>query len=144
MIDRRHILLGSGLSLLPACATAAPGAQTTIASPERATKAVEMTFLRSLDPDPTLAARFIKANWFAMDAIAQARGLMTFFTLHIDPSAREDWNLVVQVGYPDPRGFESIRTQWADIVAAHETVPIEGKRLPDLARVLGTRRIVPA
>jgi hypothetical protein len=53
------------------------------------TKAVELTLLRSIDADPTLAAQFIKANWFAMDAIAKARGLMTFFNLMlIQPRAR--------------------------------------------------------
>jgi hypothetical protein len=108
------------------------------------TKAVELTLLRSIDADPTLAAQFIKANWFAMDAIAKARGLMTFFNLHVDPTPREDWNLVVQVGYPDVRGFEAIQSQWSQIVAAHQTVLIEGKRLPDLARIIGTRRLLPA
>jgi hypothetical protein len=146
MRNRRLLLLGAGIFGLAGCATGATGAkaQTSETSAEPETKAVELTLLRSIDPDPNLAARFIRANWFAMDAIAQARGLMTFFNLHIDPNPREDWNLVVQVGYPDVRGFESIQPHWAEIVAAHKTVLIEGKRLPDLARVLGTRRLLPA
>jgi len=135
--SRRMVLVGGGLFGFTGSVSGARAE-----APE--TKAVELTLLRSIDPDPALAARFIKANWFAMDAIAQSRGLMTFYNLHIDPAPREDWNLVVQVGYPDVRGFDSIRTQWAEIVAAHQTAPVDGKRLPELAHVLGTRRLLPA
>jgi hypothetical protein len=143
MQNRRLLLVGAGIFGLVGCATGAEvkASETSSASE---TKAVEITLLRSIDPNPNLAAQFIKANWFAMDEIARVRGLMTFFNLHIDPNPREDWNLIVQVGYPDVRGFDSIRHQWAEIVAAHQTVLIEGKRLPDLARVLGTRRLLPA
>lgn len=135
--SRRLVLVGGGLLGL-----AAGVSEASADAPE--TRVVELTFLRSVDPDPALAVRFIKANWFAMDAVARSRGLMTFYNLHIDPAPREDWNLVVQVGYPDVRGFDSIRPQWAEIVAAHQIVPVEGKRLPELARVLGTRRLLPA
>lgn len=143
MVDRRSVLAGTGIAMLPFAATGDTPSPAIARSAEAATRAVEMTFLRSLDPDPVRAARFIRANWFAMDAVAQARGLMTFFSLHIDAEPRDDWNLVVQVGYPDPRGFDSIRAEWAGIVAAHDTVLIDGKRLPDLARILGTRRLRP-
>ncbi len=136
------LLLGGGL-LGFAGGSAGTRARASGIEVAQETKAVELTLLRSLDPDPKLAARFIKENWFAMDTIAQSRGLMTFFSLHIDPTPNEDWNLVVQVGYPDVRGFDAIRPQWAEIVAAHQTVLVEGKRLPDLARVLGTRRLLP-
>ena len=139
MTDRRQIILGAaaglaGLTGSTSALAAAPGPET---------KAVELTLLRSLDPDPALAVRFIRANWFAMDAIAKAQGLMTFYTLLYDQAPRDDWNIVVQVGYPDARGFDSIRPAWAKIVEAHKTVLVEGKRLPELARILGTRRLSP-
>lgn len=141
---RRSLLIGSGVLGLAACASATPASAGPRQSDSLQTKAVEMTFLQSLNPDPTLAACFIRANWFAMDAVAQARGLMTSYTLHIDPAPHEAWNMVVQVGYPDERGFDSIQAHWAEIRAAHKTVLIDGKGLPDLARILGTRRLLPA
>ena len=141
--DRRTILLGSGFVGLAGCTTANAGHRHA-ARPTDETKAIELTLLRSLDPDPERAVQFIKSNWFAMDAVAQARGLMTFFNLHVDPTPNEDWNLAVQVGYPNERGFDSIRTEWAEIVAAHKTVLIDGKRLVELATILGTRRLLPA
>jgi hypothetical protein len=141
MLDRQSVLLGSGLVGLAGCASMRAGARSA-APPLQTTKAIELTFLRSVDPDPALAAQCIKANWFAMDAVAQARGLMTSFNLLVDPVSPQDWNLAVQVGYPDARGFESIRAAWSEIVAAHKTVLIDGKRLADLATILGTRRLI--
>ncbi|WP_396272670.1 hypothetical protein [Hyphomonas sp.] len=143
LLDRRLLLLGSGFIGLAGCATANAGDRHS-ARPSHETKAIELTFLRSVDPDPERAAQFIKTNWFAMDAVAQSRGLMTFFNLHVDPARNEDWNLAVQVGYPHERGFDSIRTEWAEIVAAHKTVLIDGKRLVELATIVGTRRLLPA
>lgn len=106
----------------------------------------EWTFLQSFDPDPTDLIAFIEANWFAMDARAVAAGLFSHYRLwRVDGLAGDPafgWNLIVAVGYPDPAGYDGVRAAFEAIRTAHVPVPIRGKLLQDLGRIVGSRRLV--
>ncbi|MFZ4689496.1 MAG: hypothetical protein ACOYLS_09675 [Polymorphobacter sp.] len=128
MIARRAVLAAA--AALPLLAAAPP------------TAVEEWTFLRSIDPDPAALIAFIEANWFAMDRIAVARGLFSHFVLYRADDADADWNVVVVVGYPDPRGYDGVREAFEAIRAAHRTVLIDGRDLKALGRITGSRRVV--
>lgn len=133
MIGRRTLLAGAGVTpLLPAGA-----------SVEAVTAIEEWTFLKSIDPDPAALIAFIRANWFAMDRIAVERGLFTGYALRRsdDPG---NWNVVVTVGYPDARGYDGVREAFEAIRRAHVEVPIDGRAMKDLGRIIGSRRLLPA
>ena len=147
MIDRRNLLRAAGGATLATTAgTSLLG--TALAAPATSThadpraKAFELTFIRSIDPDPHAAARFIRTNWYAMDAIALERGLMTSYELLTGADDIADWNLLMIVGYPDARGYEAIAAEFERIRAAHTVVPIDGRGFRDLARIVGSRRVL--
>lgn len=129
MTTRRTVLTGA--ALLPAAATA-----TTMLAPARI---FEWTFLKSHADDPAVLAGFIRANWFAMDAKAVRRGLMTGYGMQVaaDPG---DWNVVVMVGYPNPRGYDGIAPAFEAISRAH--VMIDGP-LSKHGRIVAARKLLP-
>lgn len=131
MIGRRGAL-GLGLLLSAAGAAGAPAGRTRL---------WELTYLKSLDPDPADLIRFIEQNWFAMDAEAVRQGLMTGYTLlqGEDP----DWNLICAVGYPDPAGYAGIAQAFERIRRAHSIIPVNGKGLKELGRITGNGKLVP-
>lgn len=126
------------LLALPALLPMAVGA----ATPSRPAVVEEWTFLQSLDADPADLIAFIKANWFVMDARAVTAGLFSHYRLWRAEDGG-DWNLVVAVGYPDPAGYDGVRTAFEAIRAAHVPVAINGKLLKDLGRIVASRRVVP-
>jgi hypothetical protein len=75
-----------------------------------------------------------------MDRIAVAQGLFNNYALY---RAEEDgdWNLAVVVGYLDAEGSAAILDRFNAIRAAHKTVLIDGKRLADLGRITGSRKV---
>ena len=133
-VGRRHL---AALLLAAAGSSAAP-----VARAASAVRSIEMTFLKSLDPDPARLARFIRLNWLAMDEVAKQRGLMTDYRMLV-ARGDGDWNVLVMVSYPTERGFEAIREPWAEIVRAHSVVPIDGKNLRELGRIVASRRVFP-
>jgi hypothetical protein len=126
-LDRRSALgFGAG-----AWASAGPAiaASTT-------TRATGLTFLQSLDPNPDDLCAFLAANWLAMDEIARLQGLLTNYSLHVVAQSGADWNVLVQVGYPDPAGYAAIADRFEVIRRAHVVQPIGGRMLRDLGRIV--------
>jgi hypothetical protein len=99
-----------------------------------------MTFLKSLPGERDRLRQFIVRNWFAMDAVARERGLMSAYTVLDTATDEGDWNLVVVVTYPDTRGYEGIAAEFETIRRAHQTVLIDGKGLRELGAVVGSKR----
>lgn len=130
----RRAALGLGAAAL-VCASPARAASTT--------RATGLTFLKSLDPAPDDLCAFIAANWLAMDEIARVQGLMTHYSLHAVADSSADWNVLVQVGYPDPEGFAAIADRFEVIRRAHVVRPIGGKTLRDLGRIVGSVQVRP-
>jgi hypothetical protein len=75
-----------------------------------------------------------------MDRIAVAEGLFNSYALY-RAEGEGDWNLAVVVGYPDAAGSAAILDRFNAIRAAHQTVLIDGKRLTDLGRITGNRKV---
>ena len=136
-IDRRAALGIAAIGALSGCATPAA-----IAAPPK-TAAIGMTFLQSIDPNPDDLCAFIEANWFAMDAIAKAQGLMTSYALETIGEGEADWNVVVRVGYPDPRGYAAIAERFEAIRRAHVVTLINGKGLRDLGWIVRSTTVRP-
>lgn len=109
----------------------------------RATMVVEWTRLKALPGERANLTAFIHLNWFAMDAKAVEQGLFTSYRLIANPAADGEWDLLVEVGYPTPAGYDDPATQAAfgAIRAAHQTVPVAGKTLKELGTILGTERL---
>jgi hypothetical protein len=112
----------------------------------RAPKTVvyECTFLRAQPEKRDRLKRFIRANWFAMDLIAQQQGLVNSFQL-LEPRQQEgnsnearEWDLLVKVGYPTPGGYSDIAEAFEVIRRAHTTVLIDGLDFRALGQIVTT------
>ena len=148
----------SGAAVTPAAAlasafafAAAPAVADTVPAPlpapapaaARATMVVEWTRLKALPGERANLTSFIFLNWFAMDARAVEQGLFTSYRLIANPVPDGDWDLLVEVGYPTPAGYDdpATRAAFEAIRAAHRTVPVGGKTLRELGAILGTERL---
>jgi hypothetical protein len=109
----------------------------------RTTMVVEWTRLKALPGERANLTAFIHLNWFAMDAKAVAQGLFTSYRLIANPALDGEWDLLVEVGYPTPAGYDhpATRAAFEAIRAAHKTVPVDGKTLRALGTILGTERL---
>jgi hypothetical protein len=101
--------------------------------------AVELTFLKSKPGERERLIRYIESNWFAMDRIAQTRGLMDEYTLLETGSDEGPWNVLVAVTYRDERGYAGIRDDFEKIRAEHREVVVDGKRLRDLGAIVESK-----
>ena len=120
------------MTMVPPGASAAPGSL----------RAVELTFLKSASGERERLKRYIVDNWFAMDAIAKAQGLMDAFTVWDTGSDEGPWNLLVSVTYRDSRGYAGITEAFEAIRRAHTEVRIDGKSLRDLGRIVDSRLVL--
>ncbi len=130
-MQRRRFLVAAGTAPLLALPAAAPAPQPAVIE--------EWTFLQSLAEEPAALVAFLEANWFAMDRIARARGLISHYRLRT--GAGPDWNVVVIVGYPQAAGYDGIRADFDAIRAAHRPV---GGPLASLGRIVASRRLAVA
>lgn len=134
MITRR-------LSLIAAWAAAgcALSGCSSLQSAATTSRAVELTFLKSNPGERENLKRFIVANWFAMDKVAKAQGLMDAFTVVDTGSDDGAWNVMVGVWYRDARGYAGIRDAFEAIRRAHLTVLIDGKGLRELGAIVDSK-----
>lgn len=144
LISRRTALcsaaapLGLVASGGPAQASPAAGAPSREAA---AARVVTQTYLKSQPGRLAQLERFVRANWFAMDALAVQQGLFVDYGWLDSGIDEGPWNAVVVVTYNDDKGFEGIQPRWAAIQAAHQEVRPDGLGLRDLGRVLETRNL---
>ena len=127
------------LALMPcAVALAAQGAPAAPAAASAATAApvVTHTYLAATPGRRDALARFVVANWFAMDRVAVAQGLFRSYRLLENPRTDEDWDLIVEVVYNDACGYPCVAERFEAIRSAHATVPVDGLLLKDLGRVV--------
>lgn len=95
-----------------------------------------VTLLQSHNADPADLIAFIRANWFAMDEIAVAQGVLVSYDLLAGSADSElGWNVAVLVGYPSAGGYADVREAFEKIRSAHQTVAINGlTQLSDFGR----------
>ncbi|KPF65907.1 hypothetical protein IP88_13170 [alpha proteobacterium AAP81b] len=122
---------------------AAGGAAASTASGATPTVLIEQTFLKAEPGRRADLARYIEANWFVLDRQGVARGIFTSFALYEDIDANADWDLMVAVGYPQPQGYDDPATQavFKALKAAHVDVPIDGRSLAALGRIVRHHRL---
>lgn len=113
----------------------------TLASPQ--TVVVEQTYLKAAPGQTEQLRRFVEANWFALDALAVKEGIFTGYRLLGPTEPSPDWDFLVAVGYPQASGFDDPATQrkWAAIKLGRKDIPIDGKTLKDLGRIVRTERL---
>jgi hypothetical protein len=109
------------------------------------TRVIERTLLKAKPGRREQLARYIEANWFAMDRIGVQQGLFTSYRLLENTHEHAEWDLVVEVGYPNAEGFEapSVQQRFDAIRAAHRTIPIDGQGLAELGAIIRSERVRP-
>jgi hypothetical protein len=117
-------------------------AETVEAANSPPTRAVELTFLKSLPGQRENLRRFLVANWFAMDAIAVKQGLMTGYAVMQTETDDGLWDTLVAVTYTDARGYAGIAEAFERIRSAHKTQLIEGKPLAELGRIVDSKKLL--
>lgn len=126
-------LVSIGLTLL-----ILTSAQTVLATPTPA-RVVTMTYLKSEPGKLDQLERYVRSNWFAMDAEAVRQGLFVNYEWLDTGSDDGTWNALVMVTYNDERGFAGIEQRWAAIKAAHKEVRINGAGMKELGRVVESK-----
>ena len=134
-----HLRAGRNLLAWLACWLMLTWSPFALSHPE-SRHAVEFTWLKSEPGKREALKSFIRANWFAMDAIAKEQGLMRDYHLPDTGNDEGEWNVLVIVQYPDERGYDGIAAEFEQIRSAHQTVPIDGQTLRDLGKVIRSER----
>jgi len=131
---------------LALCASAATAAEDRPALKEgaaaTASRTVTLTYLKAAPGRLAHLERYVRANWFAMDAAAVRQGL--FVSYKWLDTGRDDgpWNAVVIVTYNDDKGFAGIEERWGPIRSAHEEVRPDGLAWRDIGRVVETLNLL--
>ena len=131
---------------LALCASAATAAEDRPALKEgaaaTASRTVTLTYLKAAPGRLAHMERYVRANWFAMDAAAVSQGL--FVSYKWLDTGREDgpWNAVVIVTYNDDKGFAGIEERWGPIRSAHKEVRPDGLAWRDIGRVVETLNLL--
>ncbi|MCA6344334.1 hypothetical protein [Phenylobacterium sp.] len=107
-----------------------------------ASRTVTLTYLKAAPGRLPHLERYVRANWFAMDAAAVSQGL--FVSYKWLDTGREDgpWNAVVIVTYNDDKGFAGIEERWGPIRSAHKEVRPDGLAFPDVGRVIESQDLL--
>ena len=101
------------------------------------------TYLKARPGQEARLAAFIRANWFAMDAIAVQRGLFRSYRLLANTDDGGDWDLLVEVVYNDACGYACVAEAFEAIRRAHLTVPVDGMQMPELGEVVRSEALQP-
>ena len=99
-------------------------------------RTVSLHFLKAAPGRLAHLERYVRANWFAMDAIAVRQGL--FVSYKWLDTGRDDgpWNALVIVTYNDDKGFAGIEERWNSIEPTHKEVRPDGLAFEDVGRVV--------
>ena len=130
------------LALCASAATAAEDRPSLKEGVAAASRTVTLTYLKAAPGRLAQLERYVRANWFAMDAAAVSQGL--FVSYKWLDTGREDgpWNAVVIVTYNDDKGFAGIEERWGPIRSAHKEVRPDGLAFPDVGRVIESQDLL--
>jgi predicted SnoaL-like aldol condensation-catalyzing enzyme len=99
-------------------------------------RAISLTFLKSAPNQREQLKQFITLNWFAMDKIAVANGLMDSYSVTDTGSDDGSWNVLVTTVYKNEAGYDGIKDAFDKISQQHTTVLVEGKSLRELGSIV--------
>jgi predicted SnoaL-like aldol condensation-catalyzing enzyme len=102
-------------------------------------RAVSLTFLKAAPKQREQLKQFIILNWFAMDKIAVAQGLLDSYSISDTGSDDGAWNVLVTTTYKNAAGYDGIKEAFDVISRQHITVPVEGKVLRDLGEIVDSK-----
>ena len=141
MVARMRKSLTVAISLsLALCISTATAAEDRPVPSERVTAAasrtVTLTYLKAAPGRLAHLERYVRANWFAIDAAAVRQGL--FVSYKWLDTGRDDgpWNALVIVTYNDDKGFAGIEERWNSIKPTHKEVRPDGLAFPDVGLVV--------
>jgi len=97
-----------------------------------------MTFLKSQPGQRDNLRKFIIANWFAMDRIAQSRGLIHDYKVFDSGNDEDPWNVLVSTTYTNAAGYAGIAEEFEKIRREHQTLAVDGKSLKELGAVVAS------
>ena len=82
-------------------------------------------------------------NWFAMDSVAKARGLINDYELieNISQVDSTSWDFIVAVAYYTEGNYADIAEDFEKISQAHETVKVNGLSFPEVGSVTGSELV---
>jgi hypothetical protein len=76
-----------------------------------------------------------------MDKIAKAQGLIDSYRIFDTGTEEGPWNVLVVVTYRNEKGYEGIAEAFEKIRKQHKVVPASGKLLPQLGRIVDSKRL---
>ncbi len=100
------------------------------------------TYLKAVNDQRPDLKEFIERNWFAMDSVAVAQGLLGRYDLYENVSRDSaDWDFIVAVEYLTNNGYEGIATEFEVIRAKHQAVKIHGLGMAELGRIVRSETV---
>jgi hypothetical protein len=118
--------------------------KTKMIAPSSTTRAVEITFLKSLPGKLGQLEKFIKANWFPPDEIAVKEGIMVSYEWLDSGNDEGTYNAMVVITYPNEGGFVGIKPLWDKLITDYrrdnKRVLIDGLGFTDLGKIVESRK----
>ncbi len=109
------------------------------------TKTWTLTYLKSTHVDKTKVKAFLEKNWFVMDSIAVAQGLISKYELieNMDDDANSvsEWDFIVAVEYFTPATYSAIAEKFELIRKNHKTMTVDGMVLKDMAKIVKSETV---
>lgn len=104
-----------------------------------------LTYIKSNPSQKARVKEFLEKNWFAMDSIAVAQGLISKYEL-IENRADEtdpvsEWDFIVAVEYFTTGTYTDIAEKFEKIRKSHTTIPIDGFVLKDIAKIVKSETV---
>ncbi len=137
------LLLLSGFAS-PNAITADELAPTVVRACDSPRRAVSRSYIQAVPGQKERLKTFIKANFFAIDALAVQQGLMYSYALleKVDSSDPRPWDLMLVDAWCDEHGLEVVAGLFTKITEAHQTVPIDGMFFDDLGTFIGSESVI--
>lgn len=136
----RRSRIVAAVVLLAACSGPAADTRAPAAPPRTDQTTWQLTYLKALPGAPVDSlARFISLNWFAMDADAVRAGDLEAYHLLRGGASDTTWDLLEVAIFRDSLQHARSDSLWrVRYRPAHPTVPVGGRDLPALGRIVRT------
>lgn len=104
-----------------------------------------LTYLKSTHLQKDRLKEFLVKNWFAMDSLAVAQGLINKYELIEnvveDSNTVSEWDFIVAVEYFTPGTYSDIADKFEAIRKSHTTIKVDGLALKDLGKIIKSETV---